>query len=255
MKRTRVGIADDEPLARERIVSMLAPHQKYEVVAECDDGAAALAAIRSKNLDVLFLDVRMPELDGFQVLEALGAGPLPVIVFVTAFDDYALRAFDVSALDYLLKPFDRARFDKTLARVEAQLASSDARKVSTELREFLSGFATGQSTAYAERFSVKAAGDIYFVRAADIDWVDATGNYVTLHAGGRKHMIRETLKSVESRLDPRKFVRVHRSAIINLDRLKKLQPYFHGEYVVTLTDGTTLTSSRGYSDRLRSLIA
>lgn len=254
MKRTRVGIADDEPLARERIVSMLAPHENYEVVAECNDGAAALAAIRSSNLDLLFLDVRMPELDGFQVLEALGSGPLPVIVFVTAFDDYALRAFDVSALDYLLKPFDRARFEKTLARVETQLASSAARKMSTELREFLSGFAATGSTSYAERFPVKSSGDIYFVRAADIDWVDATGNYVTLHAGGRKHMIRETLKSVEAKLDPRKFVRVHRSAIINLDRLKKLQPYFHGEYVVTLTDGTTLTSSRGYSDRLRSLL-
>jgi len=254
VKGIRVGIADDEPLARERLVSMLDAHRNYEIVAHCKDGAEAVAAIRRKSLDVVFLDVRMPELDGFQVLEALGSGPLPVIVFVTAFDDYALRAFDVSALDYLLKPFDRERFEKTLARVEAQLSSREERKISAELKEFLSGLSQTPSASYAERFAVRSSGDIYFVRTEDIDWIDSQGNYVALHAGGRKHLVRDTIKSVESKLDPRKFVRVHRSAIINLDRLTKLQPYFHGEYVVTLSDGTTLTSSRGYSDRLRSLL-
>jgi two-component system LytT family response regulator len=254
VKTIRVGIADDEPLARERLVSMLDAHENYEVVAECRDGAEAVAAIRKKNLNVVFLDVRMPELDGFQVLEALGAGPIPVIVFVTAFDDYALRAFDVSALDYLLKPFDRERFEKTLARVEDQLSSREERKISAELREFLAGLSQAPSERYVERFAVKSSGDIYFVRTVDIDWIDSQGNYVALHAGGRKHLVRDTIKAVESKLDPRKFVRVHRSAIINLDRLRKLQPYFHGEYVVTLSDGTTLTSSRGFSDRLRSLL-
>jgi len=254
VKGIRVGIADDEPLARERLVSMLEAHDNYEVFAECKDGTEAVAAIRRKNLDVVFLDVRMPELDGFQVLEALGSGPLPVIVFVTAFDDYALRAFDVSALDYLLKPFDRERFEKTLARVEAQLSSREERKISAEMREFLTGLSQTPSASYAERFAVRSSGDIYFVRTEDIDWIDSQGNYVALHARGRKHLVRDTIKSVESKLDPGKFVRVHRSAIINLDRLTKLQPYFHGEYVVTLSDGTTLTSSRGYSDRLRSLL-
>ncbi|HMI55909.1 MAG TPA: LytTR family DNA-binding domain-containing protein [Gemmatimonadaceae bacterium] len=254
MKRIRVGIVDDEPLARERIVSMLSAHENFEVVAQCSDGVKAVAEIRKQNLDVVFLDVRMPELDGFQVLEALGVGPLPVIVFVTAFDDYALRAFDASALDYLLKPFDRPRFEKTLARVEAQLGSGESRKMSAELREFLAGLAASPRPAYPERFPVKSSGEIYFVRAQDIDWIDSAGNYVALHAAGRKHLIRDTIKSVESKLDPRKFVRVHRSAIINLDRLRKLQPYFHGEYVVTLSDGTTLTSSRAYSERLRALL-
>jgi len=254
VKGIRVGIADDEPLARERLVSMLDGHDNYEVVAECKDGAEAVAAIRKQNLDVVFLDVRMPELDGFQVLEALGSGRLPVIVFVTAFDDYALRAFDVSALDYLLKPFDRERFEKALARVETQLSSREERKISSELREFLGGLSQTPSASYAERFAVRSSGDIYFVRTEEIDWIDSQGNYVALHARGRKHLVRDTIKSVESKLDPRKFVRVHRSAIINLDRLTKLQPYFHGEYVVTLSDGTTLTSSRGYSDRLRSLL-
>ena len=164
------------------------------------------------------------------------------------------RAFEVHALDYLLKPFDRERFEKTLARVEAQLSSREERKISAELREFLTGLSQTPSASYAERFAVRSSGDIYFVRTEDIDWIDSQGNYVALHAGGRKHLVRDTIKSVESKLDPGKFMRVHRSAIINLDRLTKLQPYFHGEYVVTLSDGTTLTSSRGYSDRLRSLL-
>jgi len=205
-----VAIADDEPLARERLTSLLEGRERYTVVAECNDGAEALAALTDHDIDLLFLDVQMPGLDGFQFLESLGNAPLPMIVFVTAFNDYALRAFDVSALDYLLKPFDRDRFEKTLARVE-------------------------------ERIAARQQGE-------------AEGNYVALHAAGRRHLVRDTIKSLEGRLDPVKFVRVHRSAIINVDRLRKLQPYFHGEYVITLQDGTTLTSSRTYSDRLRALL-
>lgn len=252
MRAIRTAIADDEPLARERIASMLEARDNYQIVAQCKDGAEAVAAIRKERLDLVFLDVRMPELDGFQVLDALGGGPAPAIIFVTAFEDYALRAFEVSALDYLLKPFDRARFEKTLARVEEQFRRGKF-GISEELRQFL-GTLTAGGESFATRFPIKSAGDIYFVRVDEIDWIDAAGNYTALHVGGRKHLIRETMKSIESRLDPRKFVRVHRSAIINLDRLRKLQPYFHGEYVVTLQDGTTLTSSRGYSDRLRALL-
>ena len=251
MRKIRTVIADDEPLARERIASMLEPHDNYDIVAQCKDGVEAVAAIRKERLDLVFLDVRMPELDGFQVLEALGGGPGPAIIFVTAFEDYALRAFEVSALDYLLKPFDRARFEKTLARFEERFQRGHL-GASEELRRFLTTL--GDKADYASRFPIKSAGDIYFVRAEDIDWIDAAGNYTALHVSGRKHLVRETMKSIESKLDPRKFVRVHRSAIINIDRLRKLQPYFHGEYVVTLQDGTTLTSSRGYSDRLRALL-
>ena len=252
MRTIRTAIADDEPLARERIASMLEPHTNYEVVAQCKDGAEAVAAIRRERLDLVFLDVRMPELDGFQVLDALGNARVPAIIFVTAFEDYAIRAFEVSALDYLLKPFDRARFEKTLARFEEQ-THGGRMGISDDLREFLTTLG-GATESYASRFPVKSAGDIYFVRTDEIDWIDAAGNYTVLHVAGKKHLIRETMKSVESKLDPRKFVRVHRSAIINLDRLRKLQPYFHGDYVVTLQDGTTLTSSRGYSDRLRALL-
>ena len=252
MTVVRVAIADDEPLARERISSMLESRDNYEIVAQCKDGAETVAAIRKDRLDLVFLDVRMPELDGFQVLEAVGIGSAPSIIFVTAFEDYALRAFEVSALDYLLKPFDRARFDKTLARFEDQFQRGRP-ELSEELRQFLASLGAG-SNGYVSRFPVKSAGDIYFIRPDEIDWIDAAGNYTALHVAGKKHLIRETMKSVEAKLDPRKFVRVHRSAIINLDRLRKLQPYFHGEYVVTLQDGTTLTSSRGYSDRLRALL-
>ncbi len=254
MNTIRVAIADDEPLARERLTSMLAGREGYAVVAECNDGPEALAALTDHDIDLLFLDVQMPGLDGFQMLESLGGAPLPMIVFVTAFHDYALRAFDVSALDYLLKPFDRDRFEKTLSRVEERIAARQNGKVSVELREFLNTLSTKVAAVHVSRFPVRANGEIYFVRAEDVDWIDAEGNYVALHAAGRRHLVRDTIKSLEGRLDPVKFVRVHRSAIINVDRLRKLQPYFHGEYVITLQDGTTLTSSRTYSDRLRALL-
>lgn len=254
MTAFRVGIADDEPLARERIRSLLDGRPEYEIVVECSDGAEAATALRERDLDVFFLDVQMPDLDGFQALEAAEGASLPIIVFVTAFHDYAIRAFEVRALDYLLKPFDRARFDETLLRVKEQLATRRARLLAPDVVQLLRELSAGTSETYISRFPVKSRGEIYFVRADDVDWIDADGNYVALHAAGRTHLVRETIKSVESRLDPAKFVRVHRSAIINVDRLKKLQPYFHGEYVVTLNDGTTLTSSRSYSDRLRALV-
>jgi two-component system LytT family response regulator len=254
VKTIRVAIADDEPLARERLTMMLAGRERYSIVAECNDGAEALAALTDHDIDLLFLDVQMPGLDGFQILASLGTAPPPIVVFVTAFNDYALRAFDVSALDYLLKPFDRKRFEKTLERVEERLATRQQGEISVELREFLGTLSTAAPASHVSRFPVKANGEIYFVRAEDVDWIDAEGNYVALHAAGRRHLVRDTIKSLESRLDPAKFVRVHRSAIINVDRLRKLQPYFHGEYVITLQDGTTLTSSRTYSDRLRALL-
>jgi two-component system LytT family response regulator len=254
VKPIKVAIADDEPLARERLRSLLEGRDRYAIVAECVDGAEALAALTEHDIDLLFLDVQMPGLDGFQILDSLSSDRLPMIVFVTAFNDYALRAFDVSALDYLLKPFDRDRFEKTLARVEERIASRQQGGIRVELRDFLTTLSTSARPSHVSRFPVRANGEIYFVRAEDVDWIDAEGNYVALHSAGRRHLVRDTIKSLEGRLDPVKFVRVHRSAIINVDRLRKLQPYFHGEYVITIHDGTTLTSSRTYSDRLRALL-
>jgi two-component system LytT family response regulator len=233
---------------------MLQGREGYTIVAECNDGVEAAAALARHDIDLLFLDVQMPGRDGFQILEAVDAAPLPMIVFVTAFNDYALRAFDVSALDYLLKPFDKDRFEKTLTRVEERLATRQASGISDEIRELIRGLSTTSAPGHVSRFPVRANGEIYFVRVEDVDWIDAEGNYVALHAAGRRHLIRDTIKSLETRLDPAKFVRVHRSAIINVDRLRKLQPYFHGEYVITLQDGTTLTSSRTYSEKLRALL-
>jgi len=254
MSVVRVAIADDEPLARERLRAMLRGREGYTIVAECNDGVEATAALASHDIDLLFLDVQMPGLYGFHILEAPDTAPLPMIVFVTAYNDYALRAFDVSALDYLLKPFDKERFEKTLARVEERLATRQASGISAELRDLIRGLSATAAPSHVSRFPVRANGEIYFVRVEDVDWIDAEGNYVALHAAGRRHLVRDTIKSLETRLDPAKFVRVHRSAIVNVDRLRKLQPYFHGEYVITLHDGTTLTSSRTYSERLRALL-
>lgn len=254
MKTIRVVIADDEPLARERIRTMLTGRDRYTVVAECADGPETVTVLAERPVDLLFLDIQMPGLDGFQILDSIQTTQLPIIVFVTAFNEHALRAFDVHALDYLLKPFDRVRFETTLSRVEDLLDRRNGSELPAELRDFLRGLVNAPQPAVPVRFPVRANGEIYFIKADDVDWIDAEGNYVALHAGGRRHLVRETIKSLEARLDPAKFVRVHRSAIINLDRLRKLQPYFHGEYVITLQDGTTLTSSRTYSDRLRALL-
>jgi two-component system, LytTR family, response regulator len=250
-----VVIADDEPLARERIRTMLAGDARFRIVAECADGDEAVATIAERRPDLVFLDVQMPEVDGFAVLEAFGDETLPAVIFVTAYDEYALRAFDVSAVDYLLKPFDKARFAKALERAVARMAK-DATPAGPdgggEIRALIEQLK--RERGYATRFVVRADGKLTFVRAAEIDWIDASGNYARLHVQGRVHLVRETMKSIEGRLNPDQFVRVHRSAIINIDRVVSLEPYFHGEYVVAMRDGTRLTSSRTHSGRLRALI-
>ncbi|MBV9879708.1 MAG: response regulator transcription factor [Gemmatirosa sp.] len=259
----RVAIVDDEPDARERLRALLADAPDVRLVAECVDGADALRTLSALAStpdapDVLFLDVQMPELDGFGVVEALadalGTDALPVVVFVTAHDAYALRAFDVSAADYLLKPYDRPRFARALerGRARAHATAPDASDAPGDLRALLAHVRAARR--HAERFVVRRDGRLYFVRTTDVDWIDAEGNYVRLHAAGTAHLVRDTLGGVEARLDPERFVRVHRSAIVNVDRIAMLEPYFHGEYVVTMRDGTKLTSSRSYSGRLRALL-
>jgi two-component system LytT family response regulator len=258
----RAVIVDDEPLARERLRTLLAPHAEIVVLAECGDGEEAIEAIRALAPDLVFLDVQMPEVDGFEVLEAV-EGRLPAVVFVTAYDDYALRAFEVNAIDYLLKPFDRARFEKALARAAERLAAGAGAhggergregggESGGELRALLAHLRAERG--YSARFVVRSGGKLHFVRADEVDWIDAQGNYVRLHVGGKAHLVRETMKGVEARLDPSRFFRVHRSAIVNVDRIAALEPYFHGEYVLTMRDGSKLTSSRTHSGRLRDLL-
>jgi two-component system, LytTR family, response regulator len=248
----RVVVADDEPLARERVRAMLARHEGYEVIGESGDGASTVELIVRERPDILFLDIRMPELDGFEVLAALeGIEPLPAVIFTTAFSEYAVRAFEVRAVDYLLKPFDRARFERALASAAARRARAPG-VVDDELRAILGSLNARQT--YPPRFLVRSCGEMYFVRSADIDWVDAQGNYVRLHAAGKTHLVRDTMKDFAAKLDPTTFVRIHRSAIVNIDRVARIEPYVHGEYVVTLRDGTKLTSSRAHSERLHALL-
>jgi two-component system LytT family response regulator len=261
--KIRVAIVDDEELSRERMRTLLSEHNDIEVVAECADGAEALRAIDDKNPDLVFLDVQMPDVSGFDVVEALERGDVetprngnkaPAIVFVTAHDDHALKAFEIHALDFLLKPFDEARFEKTLSRARRHVRQSrdtvDARLLA--LLEDLRSERRG--TRHSDRLIVKSGGRVFFLRTEEIDWVEAAGNYVRLHARSESHLLRESMKNMEARLDPNTFVRIHRSAIVNIDRVKELEPWFHGEYIVIMRDGTRLTASRVYSDRLSALI-
>jgi two-component system LytT family response regulator len=251
MSRLRTLIVDDEPLARERLRRMLEGTAEVEVVGECGNGTAAVGEIGRLDPDIVFLDVQMPELDGFGVLGKLPPEHLPVVVFVTAYDKYALRAFEVHALDYLLKPFDRERLDATLARVRDELGRRDGAEVSQRLLALLESLKA--KSAFVERMVVKTGGRIFFLRVEEIDWIEAAGNYVKLHVGKESHLLRETMTALEGKLDPKRFLRIHRSTFVQIDRIKEIQPWFHGDYIVILRDGTKLTLSRSYRDRLEEM--
>ena len=250
--KIRTLIVDDEPLARERLRTLLEAEADIDVVGECRDGNEALEAIRSHTPDLVFLDVQIPEKNGFEVLEAIGPEHAPAIVFVTAYDQYALQAFEVHAVDYLLKPFDEDRFAKALERARLAVKRETGGDVSQKLLSLLQDLKA--PAGHLERLVVKSAGRLFFLRTEEIDWIESAGNYVCLHVGGESHLLRETMNGLESRLDPGRFVRIHRTAIVNIDEIKELQPLFHGEYQVVLRDGTQLTLSRGYRDRLQEVI-
>lgn len=246
--KIRAIIVDDEPLARERICTLLRGASDVEVVAQCGDGRKAIAAIEKHRPDLLFLDVQMPEPDGFGVLASLSPEKLPVVVFVTAYDRYALKAFEASALDYLLKPFDRERFETAIARARTHVEQKQAGKLNAKLLALLE---QKPGAKYAERLVVKTAGRITFLRTDEIDWVEAHGNYACLHVGKDTHLLRETMSAIEARLDPQKFIRIHRSTIANLERIKELHPSFHGDFIVVLRNGTQLTLSRTHRRELQ----
>jgi two-component system, LytTR family, response regulator len=250
MDKIRTLIVDDEPLAREKIVDMLVGDAEIEIIGECGDGLAAVATIEAHKPDLLFLDVQMPELDGFGVLEAIEQ--TPVIIFVTAYDQYALRAFEVHALDYLLKPFDRERFDKALQRAKHEIERERSGTMNRELVALLADLKSRPKPL--ERVVIKAGGRVFFLRVDEIDWIEAAANYVKLHAGGEAHLLRETINGLAAKLDPDKFLRVHRSIIVNLERVKEIQTWFHGDYVIIMQDGAQLTSSRNYREQLRKLL-
>lgn len=250
--RIRALIVDDEPLARERIRTLLDDEPEIDIIGECGDGLRAVSDIQEHAPDLLFLDVQMPEMDGFEVLKTLAPDRMPAVIFVTAYDQYALRAFDVHALDYLLKPFDRERFQKALRRAKAHISSQRSDDVNKRLLALLEDLKSGPK--YLDRLVIKSGGRVFFLRTDEIDWMEAAGNYVRLHVGKESHLLRDTMGGLEARLDPQKFLRIHRSTIVNLERIKELQPWFHGEYQVVLRDGTKLTLSRSYRDSLQELL-
>jgi two-component system LytT family response regulator len=251
MDKFRALIVDDERLARQRIRRFLASEPDFESAGECTSAPEAIGWLTRTSADVLFLDIQMPEMNGFDLLEAIPAS-VPVVIFVTAYDEYALRAFEVNAFDYLLKPFDRQKFQRCVQRARAQLSRVRSGELNHRLVRLLADL-RGRHDA-TTRFAVKSGGRVFFVRTDEIDWIEAADNYVCLHAGAERHLIRETMNSVEAKLDPGKFARIHRSAIVNVNRIKELQPWFRGDYVVLLESGTKLTLSRTYRDRLHDLL-
>lgn len=247
--RFQILIVDDEELCRKRLKRLLAEDPDCSVVAEVGGGSAAVQALSDSGADIAFLDVQMPEMDGFQVLEAAGE-PKPLTIFTTAYDEYALRAFEVHAFDYLLKPFDLKRFRDALKRAKDQVAKSRTGAPDAQL------FALFQSVLQThrspDRVAVRSGGRVVFVKLDEIDWVEASDNYVCLHCGKETYVLRETMTDLESRLDRTKFIRVHRSAIVQLDRIKELQPWFRGDYQILLRDGTKLTLKKNYREKLES---
>jgi two-component system LytT family response regulator len=248
----RTLIVDDEALARERLRDMLATDPLIQIIAESANGQDAIEAIKLHSPDLVFLDVEMPGIDGFGVLEAIPPGRIPTIIFVTAYDQYAVRAFEVYALDYLLKPFDQERFDKALDRAKSQISNQRSDTLNERILSALEEIKT--RPVHLERLVIKMNGHVFFIKAEEIDWLEAEGNYVRLHAGKESYLLRDTITALESQLDPKRFIRVHRSAIVNIDRITELQPWFHGEYRIILSEGVQLTLSRTYREKLHDLL-
>jgi two-component system LytT family response regulator len=250
MPKIRVLIVDDEPIARRGIGQQLKGEPEIEIVGECANGMEAVAAIKTKSPDLVFLDVQMPEMDGFEVIEAVGVERMPRVIFVTAYDQYTLRAFEVHALDYLLKPFDRDRFVKALNHAKSSLQHGEFNR---QLIRLLDDRLASRKPL--ERLVVKAGGRIYFLNVEEVDWIEAADNYVELHVGRESHLLRETISGLAARLDPARFLRIRHSTIVNIERVKELRPLFRGEYLIVLRDGMELTSSRRYRKNLDAILA
>jgi two-component system LytT family response regulator len=248
VSKLRILIIDDEPLARERLRGMLRDEPSVEIIGECGSGTEAIAILRSTALDLIFLDMQMPGCDGMQVLAELPAESRPAVIFATAHERFALDAFEVQAVDYLLKPFDRERFQTALRRAQEHLRARQAGDLGQKLETLL----TGASTAVKknERLTFKADGRLVFLKPEDIVWVEAADNYALLHLADGRLMLRETMAALEARLGTASFARVNRSAIVHLDQIKELQPTFHGDYTVLLRDGTKLPLSRNLRGHL-----
>lgn len=260
--RYRAVIVDDEPAARRGVRLMLGRDPEIEIVGEAATGSEAAALIDRARPDVAFVDVQMPGGDGFEALARIDPAHAPAVVFVTAYDEHALRAFEINAVDYLLKPYDDLRFGAALQRAKAVARRRREESAPGQLADFINYLRLDAARAATERTAanaggrilVKSSGEIFFLKAEEIDWIEAEGDYMKFHVAGRGHLMRETMARLESRLDGNRFIRIHRSTIVNIDRVKKLSPSFAGEYAVVLADGTKLKLSRGYHERVAALL-
>lgn len=249
----RTLIIDDVQLARERLKRCLADHPDVEVVGECDNGVEAVKAIRALSPDLIFLDVQMPALDGFGVLDVLKAERMPVVIFVTAYNEYAIQAFEVNALDYLLKPVDCERLSKAVQRAKAHLTQPlPGGDLDSRFRAMLEDIKTGSK--FLKRLTIKLTGRTILLPTDEIDWIETYGNYLKVHAGRESHLIRGTMQSLETRLDPEKFVRVHRSVIVNIEKIKEIYPRSNGDQDLVLQNGQQLMLSRNYRDKFFAVL-
>jgi two-component system LytT family response regulator len=250
--KIRALVVDDEPLGRRRIRRLLARDADVEVIGDCTNGYEAVTAITEQIPDLVFLDVQMPEIDGFAVLERIDPHKLPFVIFVTAYDRYALKAFEVSAVDYLLKPFDRKRFETALQRAKTRLLTERDSELNQRTLALLEELKA--RSRHVDRLLIKSAGRAFFLKTEEIDWIEAEGKYVRLYVGRESYLLRDGIGSLETQLDPQKLVRIHRSTIVNIDRVKEFQPWFNHEYRVVLRDGTELMLSRSCRKKLAELL-
>jgi two-component system, LytTR family, response regulator len=253
----RIIIADDEQLARQKLRLLLDSEPEVKVVAECQNGEQTLSAIRTCRPDLLLLDIQMPDLDGFQVLSEVSPTDMPVVIFTSAYDQYAIRAFESHALDYLLKPFDQDRLHQALERARFELWKAKDREITNRILELLSRVDSKQQPApeFDSRLVIKTKGRIVFLNLDEIDWVEASANYVRLNVGKESYLFRETISRISARLNPNRFIRIHRSVIVNAGKIKELIPVNSGEYIVVLISGKELSCSRGYRANVQHMIA
>jgi two-component system, LytTR family, response regulator len=250
--RIRALVVDDEPLARAMIREMLESDSEVEIVGECANGREAVEVIKSSAPDIVFLDIQMPEIGGFEVLEALDPKAQPHVIFVTAYDQYAVHAFEVHALDYLLKPFDRERFEGAWQRAKTQIRLDRTSRRDQDIIALLEELKAGPQ--YLERLVIKNGGRVFFLHVQDVHCIEAEGNYVRVYDNQKGYLLRETISSLEEQLDPKQFLRIHRSAIVKIDRIKEMQPWFHGEYRIIMENGKQLALSRNYRANLQEVV-
>ena len=249
MNTIRTLIVDDEVLARDKLAIFLQEEKDFEIVGQCKNGIEALEALDASYPDLLFLDIQMPEMDGMELLRTIDVQKIPCIILVTAYDDYAIKAFEYHALDYLLKPFDRERFLMTIKRIREQMLLHSQGNNNTQLLSYLKASLPGKK--YVEKVVVKDGGKIFFVKTKDIEWVESAGNYLKLHVGKTIHMIRETMSAFEKKLNPQEFVRVHRSSLVNIDTIHNLENWGNTEFIITLNSGHKVQSGRSYYTAIR----